>query len=72
MKFRQLVKELESLGFVWTRGNGGHQIFTSPIASRAIVVPMDNKEIWSGLAKKYLKQAKLALAEYQAATPKQS
>lgn len=66
MKFRQLVKELEALGFTWDRGNGGHQVFTSPIATRAIVIPMDNREIWNGLARKYIKQAQASLDEYRA------
>ena len=44
MKFKELVKELEQLGYVWERGNGGHQVFKHPEASRPIVVPQDNKE----------------------------
>lgn len=44
MKFKELVKELEALGYVWDRGNGGHQVFKHPEASRPIVVPQDNRE----------------------------
>lgn len=44
MKFKELVKELEALGWTWDRGNGGHQVFKHPEASRPIIVPMDNRE----------------------------
>lgn len=44
MKFIELVKELEALGYVWVRGNGGHQIFKHPEASRPLVIPQDNRE----------------------------
>lgn len=63
MKAIELVKELERLGYSWTRGNGGHQIYTHPEASRPIVVPFDNKEKGHKIVAKTLKKAIAAIDE---------
>lgn len=63
MKFKELVKELEALGYVWDRGNGGHQVFKHPEASRPIVVPQDNREKGHKIVSITLKKAKAYINE---------
>lgn len=63
MKAIELVRELERLGYSWTRGNGGHQIYTHPEASRPIIVPFDNKEKGYKIVLKTIKKAKAAIDE---------
>ncbi len=66
MKAIELVKELERMGYSWTRGSGGHQIYTHPEASRPIVIPFDNKEKGYKIVLKTIKKAKAAIDEGRA------
>jgi predicted RNA binding protein YcfA (HicA-like mRNA interferase family) len=72
MKFKELVKELEALGYQWERGNGGHQVFKHPEASRPIVVPQDNKEKGHKIVSITIKKAKQFIDEGRALRAKRA
>lgn len=72
LKAIELVKELEALGYTWSRGNGGHQVFTHPEASRPIVVPFDNKEKGHKIVSKTIKKALRAIDEGRALRAKRA
>lgn len=61
MKFRELVRAIEDLGYSFSHGTGGHQIYKHPKAIRALAICKNNEEIGPILFKKYIKQAKLNL-----------
>lgn len=58
MKYRELVKELEALGYEFSRANGGHMIFSHPMGVRPVIVCRNNKEIGSKIVVKTIKRAK--------------
>lgn len=58
MKYRELVKELEDLGYEFDRANGGHMIFSHPMGTRPVIVCRDNKEIGNKIVIKTIKKAK--------------
>jgi len=66
MKAIELVKELERMGYSWTRTNGGHKILVHPEASRPMIVVSDNKEIGHKIVSKTIKKAQAAIAEGRA------
>ena len=65
MTFREMVKELEQLGYSWVRANGGHHIFSHPDANRPMVISNDNKEIGPKMVSRNIKKAKRQIVEGQ-------
>ena len=61
MKFKELITELEQLGYVWVRANGGHQIYRHPLANRPMIVPYDNRELGPKIVSRTLKSAAKAI-----------
>ena len=61
MKVKELIKELESQGWVLDRIRGSHYVFVHGDAVRSVTVPVHGKDIPDHFAKGILKQAKHAL-----------
>jgi len=56
MKPKDLVKQLEALGFVFVRQNGSHAIYRN-LDKKMVVVPMHNRDIPVGTFNAILKDA---------------
>jgi predicted RNA binding protein YcfA (HicA-like mRNA interferase family) len=54
---KELIRLLESKGFVLDRSKGSHQIYRMPDGSRRVVVPLHNKDLAKGTFHAILKQA---------------
>jgi predicted RNA binding protein YcfA (HicA-like mRNA interferase family) len=54
---KELIKILESKGFVLKRIHGSHQYFVHPETRKITVVPMHNKNLPKGTLHAILKQA---------------
>jgi predicted RNA binding protein YcfA (HicA-like mRNA interferase family) len=63
MKIRQMVKELEAIGYVFTGQTGGHMRFEHPDAIRPYVISNNNEEIGPVQAKSNIKKAMRQIAE---------
>jgi len=63
-KPREIVKVLRKLGFVEKRQRGSHLVMYSPKLKRTIPVPMHNKDIKKGLAKKIIKDSESTEKEF--------
>jgi predicted RNA binding protein YcfA (HicA-like mRNA interferase family) len=59
VKSRELIKELESAGWVLIRVKGSHHHFKHENHSHIITVPHPKKDLKVGLVKKILKDAGL-------------
>ena len=53
---KELIKILESLGFIFQRSKGSHQLFRHPDGRRT-VVPVHTKDLKTGTLLSILKQA---------------
>jgi len=54
---KELIKILESNGFVLNRIHGSHHYFVNPVTGKITVVPMHNKDLAKGTMHAILKQA---------------
>jgi mRNA interferase HicA len=54
---KELIKVLESKGFVLKRVHGSHHYFIHPFSGKITVVPMHNKDLAKGTMHAILKQA---------------
>ena len=63
MKVKELVRELERLGWTLERIRGSHHVFRHEKASRPMVVPVHGSDIPEIWAREILKQAARALRE---------
>jgi len=54
---KELIKILESRGFVLKRINGSHHFFIHPISAKITVVPLHKKDLPKGTFYAILKQA---------------
>ncbi len=61
MKVKELIKELESQGWVLDRIRGSHHVYVHRDAIRSVTVPVHGKDIPDHFAKEILQQAKRAL-----------
>jgi predicted RNA binding protein YcfA (HicA-like mRNA interferase family) len=61
MKAKELVRELERLGWKLERIKGSHHVFRHEKAARPVVVPLHGNDIPEIWAKSILKQAAQAL-----------
>lgn len=63
MKIRQMVKELEAIGYTFVGQTGGHMRFTHPDAIRPYIISNNNEEIGPVQAKSNIKKAYRAIDE---------
>jgi mRNA interferase HicA len=54
---KELIKILESNGFILKRIHGSHHYFVHPVTGKISVVPMHNKDLAKGTLHAILKQA---------------
>ena len=61
LKFKLIIKILESNGFVYVRQTGSHCIWKNPENESAVVIPYHggNKELTPGTFQDIIKQSKL-------------
>ena len=59
LKSSQLIKEIESVGWVHVRTKGSHHQFKHPAFKHLITIPSPKKELGIGLIKKIRKDAGL-------------
>ena len=54
---KELIRILESKGFVLKRIHGSHYYYTHPVTGKITVVPIHNKDLAKGTLHAILKQA---------------
>lgn len=57
VKPKEMIKELESNGFIEIRSNGSHRFFRNPENGKTTTVPYHSRELPKGLEKAIRKQA---------------
>jgi predicted RNA binding protein YcfA (HicA-like mRNA interferase family) len=62
---QQVIKLLESRGFVLDRSKGSHQIFIHPETRKRVVVPFHRKDLPIGTLLEILRQAGISKNEIQ-------
>jgi predicted RNA binding protein YcfA (HicA-like mRNA interferase family) len=62
---QQVIKLLESRGFVLDRSKGSHQIFIHPETRKRVVVPFHRKDLPIGTLLEILRQAGMSKDEIQ-------
>jgi predicted RNA binding protein YcfA (HicA-like mRNA interferase family) len=62
---QQVMKLLESRGFVLDRSKGSHQIFIHPETRKRVVVPFHRKDLPIGTLLEILRQAGISKNEIQ-------
>lgn len=58
MRPRDVIKQIEALGWTQDRVHSGHHVFKHPTLRGTLVVPVSSGDMRSGLAKWILSQAR--------------
>ncbi|MCL2628206.1 MAG: type II toxin-antitoxin system HicA family toxin [Oscillospiraceae bacterium] len=56
---KEMIKHLETNGFIFVKSNGSHRKFFNPTTGKTTVIPYHNKQLKPGTEKAILKQAGL-------------